>query len=161
LTGNRGKRDTIEREMDHTFTAPVPTMMTGLSASLIILTASPIAAGSGPGSVTGGAVMPPQAIDSFSTGVKRISIGKSSRTGPGAPELAVRHARLTSLGISPTLVIRWQNLVTGFARTTWSWKPWSALVSASRRGGEEVTQRRGLRSAKAVARPGRPLQNLV
>lgn len=118
----------------------------------------------------------PHATLSASTGVKSTSMGKSSKTGPGAPELATLHARLTIRGISPTLVtsmvistvvcfgqgypLRCANLVIGFASTTWSWKPWSAFVSASLKGGELVMQRTGERSAKAVASPGSPLQNL-
>lgn len=48
--------------------------------------------------------MLPHAIYSFSTGMKSTSIGKSRRTGPGAPVLAVRQAKLVIRGISPTLV---------------------------------------------------------
>lgn len=46
----------------------------------------------------------PHAIDSLSIGMNKTSIGKSRRTGPGAPALAVRHAKLVMRGISPTLV---------------------------------------------------------
>jgi hypothetical protein len=49
-------------------------------------------------------------------------------------------------------------LVTGLDSTTWSWKPCREFVSASRSGGDDVTQKMGERSAKAVARPGKALQ---
>jgi hypothetical protein len=51
-------------------------------------------------------------------------------------------------------------LVKGLATTTWSCTPWRQLDSESRRGGDDVTQKIGLRSAKAVARPGRALEYL-
>src|ERR1051326_5589381 len=87
-----------------TLGAPVPTIMIGLSAVFNKATKSLIALGSGAGSLTGKAVILPQATLSTSTGVKSTSIGKSSSTGPGAPEPAVLHAKLTSLGISRHVV---------------------------------------------------------
>lgn len=96
----------------------MPTMIAGRDASFSSFNVSLIDAGSGPGSETGGAVIPPHAIDSFSTGLKSTSIGKSTKTGPGAPDVVALQARLTIRGISSTFVTRWQNLVIGLERTT-------------------------------------------
>lgn len=102
----------------------------------------------------------PHDIPLIRGGVERTSMGKSSNTGPGAPDLAIRQAYETSRGISSTIVTLWQNFVTGFAKTTWSWNPWRQLVSASRRGAEDVTTKMGDRSANAVVRPGKPFAKL-
>jgi len=81
-------------------------MIHGLCASLHIRTVSAMAARSGPGGETGGAVIDPQAMLSSWMGVNKTSIGKSSSTGPGALDVVVRQPKDTRQEISPTLVMR-------------------------------------------------------
>lgn len=141
--------------------APVPVMMTGRFAFDQALIRVSTAAGSGAELNAEGTLTAPYAIRAIWGGVKSTSIGKSIKTGPLIPEFAARKAYATIRGISSTLVTRWENLVMGLETTTWSWKPCKAFVSASWRGGEEVTQKTGERSAKAVARPASPFAKLL
>lgn len=68
--------------------APVPETMTGLFALFHNANNSFTACGFGPGAVGTGASKLPSEMALILGGPKRISIGKSTTTGPGAPEVA-------------------------------------------------------------------------
>jgi hypothetical protein len=72
--------------------APVPTRITGRWADFQISISSSREAGSGYGVTAGRQVREPYAIAFLRGGWKRMSIGKSTTTGPGTPPIAVLYA---------------------------------------------------------------------
>lgn len=83
--------------------APVETIITGRFAFFHRPSAFSMASGCGAGFNDKPERSPPDEM--LSTGVDSTSIGMSTKTGPGAPDVVARHARLTIRGISLTSVI--------------------------------------------------------
>ena len=72
--------------------APVPVMRMGRLADLHISASLGRVVGSGAGAEAGPCMMAPYEMADIRGGMKRTSMGKSTTTGPGMPECAVRNA---------------------------------------------------------------------